>query len=148
MSSMCGKRIKYLINAFTMFTVVPWCMLRQSSGRSSGAINSSFPSTGPSPLAAVLIMYAYHLGEKASRQTTSADVSVAQGSKAKFGESGLYDKRRQRRDFHPPQPCLRLRNTCQGAQPSVAVRAEALHYRDLDILTLHSSLQYTTPHRP
>ena len=32
-----------------------------------------------SPLAAVLIMYAYHLGQKASRQTTSADVSVAEG---------------------------------------------------------------------
>ena len=32
-----------------------------------------------SPLAAVLIMYAYHLGKKASRQTTSADVSVAEG---------------------------------------------------------------------
>ena len=50
-----------------------------------------------SPLAAVLIMYTYHLREKASRQTTSADVSVTQGSKAKFGESGLYGKRREQR---------------------------------------------------
>ena len=54
-----------------------------------------------SPLAAVLIMYAYHLGEKGSRQTASADVSVAQESKAKFGESGFLIKGGSR-DFHPP----------------------------------------------
>ena len=47
-----------------------------------------------SPLAVVLIIYAYHLGKKASRRTACADASVVQGSKGKFGERGVYDKRR------------------------------------------------------
>ena len=65
------------------------------SGRGSGAKNMQLsrpPSS--SRRTAVLIMYAYHLGEKASRRTTCIDTSVAQGSKAKFGECGFFYQRR------------------------------------------------------
>ena len=77
----------------------PGAFLGARSGRGSGAKNRLFPI---SRQATVLIMYAYHLGEKASRRTACADANVAQGSKVKFGERGFHDNRRQHRDFQPP----------------------------------------------